>query len=236
MLNTDVVILAGGFGTRLQTVVSDVPKPMAPVCGKPFLEFIFLHLKKLGVKRVILSVGYKAEVIENYFGNSFQDIKVDYAHENEPLGTGGGILNTKPHWQNKHQVILNGDTFFSVDLNLALSIHQNKKADVSLCLKRMDNTSRYGTVELNESGRILKFEEKKAIPAAGVINAGIYIFNQEKINAFDFPQRFSIEKDFFEKQLQDLNIYGIVTDDYFIDIGIPEDYKKANEDFARFIH
>jgi D-glycero-alpha-D-manno-heptose 1-phosphate guanylyltransferase len=100
----------------------------------------------------------------------------------------------------------------------------------------MDNTSRYGTVELNESGRILKFEEKKAIPAAGVINAGIYIFNQEKINAFDFPQRFSIEKDFFEKQLQDLNIYGIVTDDYFIDIGIPEDYKKANEDFARFIH
>ncbi|HET6225338.1 MAG TPA: nucleotidyltransferase family protein [Bacteroidia bacterium] len=226
----EAIVLAGGMGTRLQSVVKDVPKPMAAIKDKPFLYHVLTHLQRFSIEKIILSVGYKSEVIQSYFGNQFKGTPIEYAIEQEPLGTGGAIFMALQKINTEHVFITNGDTFFNVDITAFKKFHLTEVADVSMCLRSLPDISRYGTVRINETHQIIGFEEKQGLHQPGTINAGSYIFNAKKMRALPHPQKFSIEKDFFEKNLKTLYFAGFVTNDYFIDIGIPEDYARAQKE------
>lgn len=232
----EAVILAGGFGTRLQKVVKDVPKPMAAVNGKPFLEYIFKYLKKFNLKKVVVSVGYKADIITDYFKSSYEGIKIEYAFEYEPLGTGGGILNALKQCRNEDVLILNGDTFFNVDLFELDKFHKQKQSDVTLCLKHLQNASRYGHVSLNEENRIIGFAEKQPESKEGWINGGIYLLKKPVIEGLGLHDKFSFEKDFLERYYSSLHFGAYTSDGYFIDIGIPEDYQRVQVEISRVIN
>ena len=229
----EAIVLAGGFGTRLQSVVSDVPKPMANVMHKPFLEYILYYLKENGITRVILSVGYKHNIIEDYFKNSFAGVEVDYVVEDEPLGTGGAILKALPIMKQNHIFIINGDTFFNVDMKKLLSNHHAYQSDLTLSLKPMISFNRYGSVEINQNFKVINFKEKEFV-LKGNINGGIYVINKELFEAFNLPKKFSFEE-FMHKNINELNIYATIFNSYFIDIGIPEDYEKAQDELVRFL-
>jgi len=234
MLDT-AIILAGGFGTRLQSVVSDLPKPMAPVNGKPFLEYVFKYCAASGISNCILSVGYKADTIQNYFGSEFLNISVKYCVEECPLGTGGAIKASMKITETDEVLILNGDTFFDVPVQDMYTLHNKAKSEFSIALKPLKNFDRYGIVNINNDFSICGFEEK-AFRSAGNINGGVYIANKSILNHFPADEKFSFEKDFLEKQIGRLNMKGFLFDKYFIDIGIPEDYQKSQNEFERFAY
>lgn len=233
---TEAVILAGGFGTRLQSVVSDVPKPMAPVNGEPFLNYIFDYLKFYKVEHVVLSTGYLSEKISGYYKKEYKGIAISYTKEESPLGTGGGIRLALEKCRTNDVLILNGDSFFEVDINAYYTKHVQSKSDCSLALRTVENASRYGTIKLHQSA-IKEFKEKDGKEQPGLINGGVYILKRELyLNKTEGNTPFSIEKDFYEKRINELNIFGFEYDGYFIDIGIPEDYKKAQDDFKGFAY
>lgn len=232
----EAVILAGGFGTRLQKVVKDVPKPMAEVNGKPFLEYIFKYLTNFNLKKVVVSVGYKADIITDYFKTSYEGIKIEYAFEYEPLGTGGGILNALKQCRDEDVLILNGDTFFNVDLFALENFHKQKQSDATLCLKHLQNASRYGHVSLNEENRIIGFAEKQPESKEGWINGGIYLLKKPVIEGLGLQDKFSFEKDFLERYYSSLNFGAFTSDGYFIDIGIPEDYQRVQVEISKVIN
>ncbi|MFN8267669.1 MAG: nucleotidyltransferase family protein [Chitinophagales bacterium] len=222
---TPVIILAGGFGTRLSTVVKDVPKPMAPINGKPFLHYIFEELQQQQIQKVVISVGYLKEVIQAYFKTEYLGISIEYAIEEEPLGTGGGMKKAFEKIEND-AYILNGDTFFDIPL----SALKNTSSDISIALKPMFQFDRYGTVAVDAEHRVISFNEKKYCEH-GLINGGVYYLKKALFEKIKTENKFSFEKAILEKHLCDLTIRGVIFDNYFIDIGIPEDYKKAQEDF-----
>lgn len=228
----EAIILAGGFGTRLQTVVNDVPKPMAPIQKKPFLEYVFYYLKKYGITKITLSVSYKREIIQEYFGDRFCGIEVNYSIEEEPLGTGGAIQQSLKLCQNDTVYVINGDTFFDVDLNALLEVHKTKCADLTLTLKPMEDFDRYGIVQCDAQYRIEGFLEKE-YRSQGDINGGVYIINRH-IFQNNTEDKFSFET-FMSEHLKTLNMYAMISQGYFIDIGIPEDYFRAEQELCNVI-
>lgn len=229
----EVIILAGGLGTRLRSVVSEVPKCMAPVAGKPFLYYILKYLTKYPISRVILSVGYLREIIFDWVKEHNEEFPFDfdYTIEEEPLGTGGGIKLALSKTNEPNVIILNGDTFFDVDLNALCQCHYNSNKNITLALKLMRNFNRYGTVTFDSmSGTIFSFNEKKYCDK-GLINGGVYVVNRNAPLFKGLPEKFSFETAVLEPQCAAKNLQGIVQDGYFIDIGIPEDYQKANIEF-----
>jgi len=227
--NYPAIILAGGLGTRLRSVINDLPKPMAPVNGKPFLHYIFQYLKQERISEVILSVGYRHEAIEEFFGREYAGIKIQYSVEEEPLGTGGGIKQAFDLVDGPAYV-LNGDTFFGVNLHSLSDYYFESGSDIVLALKKLKDFDRYGTVQLDAENRITKFDEKKFVHE-GLINGGIYFFDKQLFSKTKTGTKFSFEKEVLEKHTGDLKFMGKVFDGYFIDIGIPEDYNKAQHDF-----
>jgi len=225
----DAIVLAGGFGTRIQSVISDVPKPMAPVCGKPFLHYILQSLVRQNIDRIILAVGYKHEVILKHFGYKFQSAELIYSIENEPLGTGGGIRKAIELTVGKQVLIINGDTYFDLPLEELMSFHANGQYDLTMCLKPMKHFERYGTVTVDQN-RVKGMKEKQPCDT-GLINGGVYLINREIIEKFTVGDKFSFEKDFLEEEVWHLKFGAYISDKYFIDIGIPEDYEKAQMDF-----
>jgi D-glycero-alpha-D-manno-heptose 1-phosphate guanylyltransferase len=221
----EAIILAGGLGTRLQSIIGDLPKPMAPVGGKPFLWYLLSSLGKCFIKRVILAVGYKYRVIQEYFGTRFAALDIDYSVEEEPLGTGGGIRRALNKVTGPQTLILNGDTFFDIDYSKLFDIHLDQKVDLTIALKPMWDFDRYGNV-LTINSRVVGFEEKKEMKF-GNINGGVYLINTNVFADLDLGAKFSFEKDFLEKYVERLNFYAYISDSYFIDIGVPEDYYKA---------
>ncbi|MGZ3920303.1 MAG: nucleotidyltransferase family protein [Bacteroidia bacterium] len=229
------IILAGGFGTRLQQVISDVPKPMATVNGKPFLSYQLSYLKHYGIKNVIISTGYLAEKISSFYGNEFHGMQIIYSNEKDPLGTGGGIRLAFEKCVDALALVLNGDSFFDINVEQFYNLHIEQNSNVSLALRQVIDSSRYGTIERGEGNQIISFREKHGISKPGLINGGVYIIDKKKyLEKTAGLINFSIEKDFFEKQLNDLSIKGFEFNGYFIDIGIPEDYTKAQNDFKEF--
>ncbi len=228
---SEAIVLAGGLGTRLREVVSDVPKSMALINGRPFLEYQLNYLQSWGIDHVVLSVGYKNEVIRDYFSDQFQSIAIDYAVEEEPLGTGGGIRKAFEKINKYAAFVFNGDTFFEVNLKRLFDFRRIKVTDVCLVLRFIDDVSRYGTVELDEDFRITGFTERGQKSGEGYINGGVYYIRKDFFLDFDWPEKFSIEKDFFEKYYQQYTLYGIRCFSYFLDIGIPEDYARAQQEF-----
>lgn len=234
MLNT-AIILAGGMGTRLKTIISDLPKPMAPIMNVPFLTYQLNYLKHFGIKKVIFSVGYLSEKIIAHYNQSFENISIEYSIEKNPLGTGGGIRMAMSNLNEDLVLILNGDSFFDLNLEQFYNLHLEQKAEFSLALRYVNNSERYGNIEFNSSNQITSFIEKNQLNQSGYINAGVYILSKKLYLQNTKPDiNFSIEKDFFEKQLNQLIIKGFEFKDYFIDIGIPEDYLKAQDDFKEF--
>ncbi len=223
------IVLAGGLGTRLKEITNDLPKPMAMINGKPFLHYVFVYLTRQKIKKAILSVGYKAFVIESYFGDKYLDVEITYVKEKEPLGTGGGIKKAFERISD-YAFVLNGDTFFDIDLGALKEFHFSTEADISLALKPMKNFDRYGTVQMKEE-RIVQFEEKKPL-AEGLINGGVYFFSKNILDTVA-EEKFSFEKEVLEKSVSEKKLNGKVFENYFIDIGIPEDFQKAQEDFKQ---
>ncbi|MGI7822128.1 nucleotidyltransferase family protein [Campylobacter coli] len=213
------IVLAGGLGTRLKSVVQDLPKPMAPINGKPFLAFVLEYLKKQGIAEVILSVSYKYELIQEYFKDEFEGMKIRYNVEKELLGTGGAIKDALKLIQNQVYV-LNGDTIFDIDLK-KLVLNGSK---ICIALKQMQNFDRYGTVNVDEQGIVTSFEEK-VFKKQGLINGGIYLLKKDIFDEFSLEKKFSFEE-FLQENYKLLKIQTQIFDDYFIDIGIPEDYIK----------
>ena len=229
MLN-EAIILAGGLGTRLRSVVSEAPKSMALINGRPFLEYLLEHLRKKGMKKFIFSVGYLSTHIQQYFGAKFKDCEIVYAYEEKPLGTGGAIKNAIQFADSDHVLITNGDSLFLVDIQKEFDTHKRLRADITLALKPMKNFERYGAIRLDDQQRIIAFLEKQPMKE-GLINGGVYIFDRQRFETLSFPDKFSIEKDFFEAYLKEFRFIGFPSDKYFLDIGIPEDFKKAQVEF-----
>jgi len=225
-LTKSAIILAGGMGTRLKSVIQDMPKPMAPVKGHPFLTYVLDYLAAYGITDVVLSVGYKYEVILKYFGYKYKNISLRYSIEHEPLGTGGAIYRATKLLQEPTFFALNGDSLFKVDLKMLADFAVNKEAEVALALKEMWDIDRYGIVDIDESQQVKAFREKQQA-AHGLINGGVYWMTRKAFEVEAFPKRFSFEKDFLEKHTDTLKMYACPLEGYFIDIGIPTDYAKA---------
>lgn len=222
----EAIVLAGGFGTRLQSVVKDVPKPMADVLGKPFLTYILDELVEYQFTKVVLAVGYLKEVIIDYFGDNYKGMQVLYSVEAEPLGTGGCIKKALELIDDEFVFIINGDTLFKVDFKA-----MQKLNTLAIACKKMCNFDRYGEV-ITSNGIITNFMEKRPV-TSGYINGGIYYLPKNVFQSYDLPTKFSLEKDFFEKYMAKLNIKAYFSEAYFIDIGIPEDYAKIKTDLAK---
>jgi D-glycero-alpha-D-manno-heptose 1-phosphate guanylyltransferase len=225
----ECIVLAGGLGTRLRGAIGDYPKCMAPVNGKPFLHYIFTYLQEQGCTRVILSLGYKHEIITMWLKEHSWPFETDQVIEYEPLGTGGGIQLAMKEANEGNVIVLNGDTMFRVDLNDMMAFQNYMNADASIALKEMKNFDRYGVVKMDNAHMITSFEEKQH-RTEGLINGGVYILNKGAFLNKGLPGRFSFEKDYLETYVEEGKLYGYRSDSYFIDIGIPQDYEQAQED------
>jgi D-glycero-alpha-D-manno-heptose 1-phosphate guanylyltransferase len=225
----ECIILAGGLGTRLRSAVPDLPKCMAPVAGKPFLSYVIDHFRQQGIEKFIFSLGYKQEVIQSFLDTSYPTCNKQYVIEKEPLGTGGAIQFACRQATEKEVLILNGDTLFSIQLPALTEFHYQHRSHCTLALKPMQHFDRYGVVELQANGAISSFKEKQYYES-GLINGGIYALQVAAFLQEGLPEKFSFEKDYLEKFYKMRPMYGIVQDEYFIDIGIPEDFERANKE------
>lgn len=226
----EAIILAGGLGTRLRGVIGEAPKCMAPVNGKPFLAYLFRYLEQQGCTRVILSLGYKHDAVTAWLSENTFPFSIDFVVEQEPLGTGGGIQLALAAAREENVTVLNGDTMFITSLAHMLAHHTTANAATTLALKQMHHFDRYGIVHTSHHGGITNFEEKRYCES-GHINGGIYIINRSLFFSKELPSKFSFEKDYLERFVQQGAFSGYVSDGYFIDIGIPADYNRAQEDF-----
>lgn len=223
-----VVILAGGEGTRLREIIKDIPKPMAPIANKPFLEYLILQAVKWHISDIVLSVGYKKETIKTYFttGDTW-GVKILYSEEVEPLGTGGAIKKAAKLIDDEDFIVMNGDSFLDVDFNQLITFHKSRLSTVSLGLVYVSDTNRYGRVEIDDKGNVIRFSEK-GIDVSGLVNGGVYVFNRKIIDKIP-DGKVSLEKEILPKLINQ-GLYGIETKGFFIDIGVPKDYLNLYKD------
>ncbi|MBR1550071.1 MAG: nucleotidyltransferase family protein [Bacteroidales bacterium] len=228
----EAIVLAGGFGTRLQSVVSDVPKPMAPVAGRPFLTYVLDRLGRQGYDHVVLATGYLHEKVEAFFGKEYQGIAIDYARELSPLGTGGAMVNALQHCHGEKVTVLNGDTLFDIDHNSLIDFAEEKHTRLAIVLRKVEDAGRYGSVEIDGDGRITAFREKDPASGAGFINGGIYRVSRSLFDGYGVGQPFSFEKELMQQRFHDEKYYAYADGAYFIDIGIPDDYRRAQTELT----
>lgn len=221
----EAVILAGGFGTRLRHVVSDVPKPMAPVAGRPFLCWLTDRLAAQGYGHIVLATGYMHEKVEEFFHNEYNGIRIDYAREMSPLGTGGAIVNALQHCQEECVTVLNGDTLFDIDHRQFIEAAAHNDTRLTIVTRRVNDAGRYGAVEVDAEGRISAFREKDPSIGSGLINGGIYRLHRSLLEDHALGQQFSFEKEVLQ-QLKE-PFFAWTSEAYFIDIGVPDDYARA---------
>lgn len=228
---TEAIILAGGLGTRLRSAVPDLPKCMAPVAGRPFIGHVMDYLLEQGIEHFIFSLGYKHEVIEAYIDKVYGALDYAYVVEKEPLGTGGAIREACKAAEDAHLLVTNGDTMFKIDIPALARKHREHDALATLALKPMRDFDRYGVVDIDATGKVTGFEEKRP-RVEGLINGGLYAINvREYLAGVPVDGVLSFEKDFLEPRVAGGRLYGYPEDAYFIDIGIPEDYKRAQKEF-----
>ena len=228
------IVLAGGYGTRLSKRVSSVPKPMAPISGRPFLEYILDRLIYYEINDITISVGYRSEYIISYFSDFYKKARIRYAVETEPLGTGGAILHAIKNSFDQSLLIINGDTFVDIDYSKFLFWYSQYPDSSAMVLKYMIDVSRYGAVTTQDE-KIIGFEEKGKI-GSGLINAGVYILNCNVFSQFSLFGKFSLENDLFHKYINSLYLRAFICDDYFIDIGIPDDYDRAQVELPQLFY
>ncbi|OGM62422.1 hypothetical protein A3A76_00340 [Candidatus Woesebacteria bacterium RIFCSPLOWO2_01_FULL_39_23] len=225
----DVVILAGGKGSRLRTIVSDRPKPMAEIEGKPFLDILLNHFRGMGLGRFILCTGERADFIEDYYKKK-KEGDISFSREPMPLGTGGAIKNAEALINSDPFFVVNGDSFCKVYLPQFTEFHKQKGALLSIVLIESDNTNEFGSVYLDHSNRIIGFEEKEEKNGISYINAGIYLFKKEILCMIPANTKYSLEYDLFPK-LVGKEMYGFPTKAELVDIGTPARYEYAKRFF-----
>jgi len=227
-VNKEAIILAGGFGTRLKDTIPDLPKCLAPVKGQPLLYYIITYLLDSGVDKIIFSLFYKSELVIKYLNDEFSFINYEFVIEESALGTGGALALALNKAKKDNVVVVNGDSIFKIDLDNLFQFHNEKNASFSIALKKMLDPIRYGTVNMNETGKILVFNEKDEFIKEGIINGGIYIVNKSIFLKNLNLSTFSLETDYLMIETVNKNIFGKIFENYFIDIGVPADYFKAN--------
>jgi len=220
----EAIILAGGFGRRLHPVVNKVPKPMAPISGRPFLEILLTSLAQKGFSRVVLSLGYKAEMISSHFGSSFLGLELVYIEEKIPLGTGGATRLAATACTQDNVFVFNGDTFLDLEIE-PLKQQLQKNRNPIVVAKEVPDTSRYGQL-IVDNLKITGFSEKK-VSGPGLINAGCYVLGAVALTKFPLHQPFSIETDYLVPEVLSKGVETFITKGMFIDIGIPKDYFRA---------
>lgn len=226
----EAIVLAGGFGTRLASVVPDVCKPMAPVAGEPFLRRVLDQLDAAGFSRVIIADGYRRELIENYFLGTYRGLEVDYSPEDTPLLTGGAVRRALGMCSRPEVFVLNGDTWLDVDFSeMEVELAARPGAKCVIASKRMRDFDRYGTLDVGPDGTIRAFREK-APRADGLINGGTYLLRRGAL--IDEPEVFSLENDWFTCVVADGALASVEARGGFIDIGVPRDYDRAQTLFA----
>jgi D-glycero-alpha-D-manno-heptose 1-phosphate guanylyltransferase len=233
----ETIILAGGRGTRLAARLDGVPKPMAPVAGRPFLEILLSQLARAGCTRAILSVGHLHEVIENHFGAHFRGVEIKYAIEHTPLGTGGAIRNALGHATEQAVLVLNGDTFLNADYAAMLRVHAEQAATLTIAVTHCRDVARYGGVAVSgaRDGMYITGFEEKGRAGAGWINAGAYAIDRNLAWPPALAEKFSFETDFLAPEIAGLAPAAYPVDGFFLDIGVPEDLDRAQTELAPFV-
>lgn len=225
----EAIILAGGFGTRLRPVVPNLPKPMAPVAGRPFLEILLLSLARKNFGRVVLSLGFMSEKVVEYFGDRFANMELVYEIEDTPLGTGGAIRRALERCSADHVFVFNGDTYLDVEAS-EVEAHWLAQRVPIIVAREVPDTTRYGRIDTLHN-RVLRFREK-GLAGPGLINAGCYVLPIAILDEFPFGGTFSLEADFLAKAVTQQRFDVFVTKGQFIDIGIPEDFVRAQTELA----
>jgi len=228
------LILSGGMGTRLRDTIPDMPKVMAPIAGIPFIYYLIKNLEKKGITHFVFLLGYKHEIISNYLNAEFAHINKTYVVEDSPLGTGGAIHNGLKYCKKDQVAIANGDTYFDVDTIQMELLHSNMRSDCTLSLKPMKNYDRYGSVLFDNNFLVTDFIEKKQTEE-GYINGGFYLLNKNSFLKYSLGNIFSFEKDFLENKILYKKLYVTIHEAYFIDIGIPLDYSKAQYEMKNIL-
>ncbi|MFC1633242.1 nucleotidyltransferase family protein [Planctomycetota bacterium] len=227
----NAVILAGGFGTRLQSVVSDKPKVLAEVSGRPFLTYLLDQIASAGIRQVVICVGYMAEKIRDCLGETYGPLSISYSYEDEPLGTGGALRLALPHVSSDTVLVMNGDSYIDVHLSAYASWFFPKNGRAALLLTRVPDAARYGRVILNENEGIVAFKEKQEDSGTGWINAGVYLIKRSLIASIPMGMPYSLEREFFPS-LAGKDLFGCRTEGRFIDIGTPESYAETKTFFC----
>lgn len=222
----DVVILCGGFGKRLQRVVRNIPKPMAKIKQRPFLDILIDFIASYGFRHFILCTGYKADTIEKYYRQKNSNLSIEFSREGKPLGTGGAIKNAENYIKSSPFLVANGDSFCKINLIEFIDFHLKKEALISIAATNTYVCDDYGVITINNLQQIVKFNEKAKGYKNRFINAGFYLLQREVFSLMPEKNNFSIERDFFPKIIK-RNLYAFETQENVIDIGTPERYKKA---------
>ncbi len=232
---TEAIVLAGGLGTRLRSAVPDVPKSMAPIAGQPFLAYLLQFLEANGIVRVLLSVGYRHEVIRDFFGSRFGRLQLAYSVEEEPLGTGGALLRSLALVEGPFTFALNGDTFLRLDCTeMASILERYGDSLVAVALRHVADAGRYGGAVISD-GRVVRFHAR-GTAGPGLINAGCYLVNKDIFRRYPMPEKFSWEQDFLEAKAAEVRPIAFPCDVPFIDIGIPEAFQQAQTLLPTWMH
>lgn len=225
----EAIVLAGGFGTRLRAVLTDCPKPMAPVAGRPFLEILLDQLAAMGFLRVVLALGYKAEHISGHFGLSYAGLSLDYVVEERPLGTGGAARLALTRCSGDHVFLFNGDTYLEFDAD-AVEAFWERSCRPIIVARQVADTARYGRL-LTSGSRVIGFTEKGVV-GPGLINAGCYVLRNGQLDDYPVHAPFSLENDYLQPTVVRERVEVFVSDGLFIDIGVPEDLERAQTLFS----
>jgi D-glycero-alpha-D-manno-heptose 1-phosphate guanylyltransferase len=227
----EAIILAGGLGTRLRSVVADLPKAMAPVNGKPFLAYLLDGLITAGFDRAILAVGYMSDKVQGHFGHRYRSLPLRYSVETEPLGTGGAIKSAMTLASASTVLVSNGDTYVELGYGAMFAEHERARSQLTIAAQTVSETGRYGALDI-EAGHIRGFIEKGR-SGPGSINAGVYLLSRELLDRYTLPPAFSFETDLLMPHVKEIAPLAFHTQGIFIDIGIPEDYARAQTLFPR---
>jgi NDP-sugar pyrophosphorylase family protein len=234
LISVEVLVLAGGLGTRFSKVMNGTPKLLAPIAGRPFLDHLISWLSRYGVRKIVLSLGHLAqEIIDHLAANPYPGVEIDTIVEGRPLGTAGGIANARSLLTSDPVMVMNGDSFIDANLGNFLDFHNVNQFGASIICARVDDVSRYGSVEVTSNGRITAFREKDAaVNSVGTINGGVYLLGARALDNIVLLGTGSVEKDFFAVQ-SEISIGGFVGDFGFMDFGTPESYKTAQNFFTK---
>lgn len=225
----DVVILCGGEGKRLKSIVKDRPKPMAVFRGRPFLNILIDYVARYGFRRFILCAGYKGEIVERYYKNKKNRLKISVLREDKPLGTAGAIKNARGKIKSTPFLAMNGDSICRLDLHRFINFHKNRKADFSITLVKAKESEGYGVVKVENSGKIASFNEKSKAKRGDFVNAGIYLFEKRIFSLIKSDKKSSLEYDVFPKLITK-RFFGYITDARLMDIGTPDRYTRAKKE------